>query len=37
VIWESEVSVRTMLEEYLSGIESINTSDVYSQNWRFVW
>jgi len=37
VTWESEVSVRTMLEEYLAVQDSLLIADVFDQNWRFVW
>ncbi len=37
VTWESDISVRTMLEEYLSEQDSLSTQDVFVNNWRFVW
>ncbi len=37
VSWESDISVRTMLEEYLVKQDSLSTQDVFVENWRFVW
>lgn len=34
VIWESEIPVRTYIEEYLSERQTISTEEVFIKNWR---
>jgi 2',3'-cyclic-nucleotide 2'-phosphodiesterase (5'-nucleotidase family) len=37
IVWKSEVTVRAMLEEYLANTAELSHSDVFKQNWRFIW
>jgi 2',3'-cyclic-nucleotide 2'-phosphodiesterase/3'-nucleotidase len=34
VLWQSEIPVRTYIEDFLSGKQTINTADVYINNWK---
>jgi 2',3'-cyclic-nucleotide 2'-phosphodiesterase/3'-nucleotidase len=37
IVWKSDITVRSMLEEYLASKEVLRHSDVFTQNWRFIW
>lgn len=37
VLWESDISVREMMEQYLLEKGTITHADVYTQNWYLVW